>query len=142
MISDTAQGEWRLHPALAADCHHLGRLPSSRLLLQRNATLHWFILVPETGERDLLDLPRDQLAALLEDARRVAGFLRRGLGYQRVNVGALGLRVAQLHLHVIGRREDDPCWPNPVWGALQPGPDYTAEELARLAGALLPPPGT
>ena len=38
-----------LHPTLAADCHVLGRLPSSYLLLHRNAALHWFILVPETG---------------------------------------------------------------------------------------------
>ena len=34
---------------LLADCHHLGRLPASAVLLNRNAALPWFILVPETG---------------------------------------------------------------------------------------------
>jgi len=129
---------WQLHPTLAADCHRLGRLPASWLLLHRNATLHWLILVPETGALDLLDLAPAQREALFEDASRVSRFLKCDLAYTRVNVGALGLVVPQLHLHVIGRRDSDPCWPGPVWGALPPGPAYRPGELARLTAALLP----
>lgn len=128
---------WRLHPTLAADCHRLGELSSALLLLHRNAHLHWFILVPQTTLPDLLDLPAGGREALLDDAARVAGCLKRELGYPRVNVGALGLRVPQLHLHVIGRREADPCWPGPVWGALPLGPDYTPHQLEALRRMLL-----
>ena len=35
----------------------------------------------------------------------------------RINVGALGNIVPQLHVHVIARFETDPAWPGPVWGA-------------------------
>jgi diadenosine tetraphosphate (Ap4A) HIT family hydrolase len=28
--------------------------------------------------------------------------------------------VAQLHVHVIGRRHSDIAWPKPVWGAAPP----------------------
>jgi diadenosine tetraphosphate (Ap4A) HIT family hydrolase len=50
----------------------------------------------------------------------------------RVNVGALGLLVPQLHLHVIGRREGDPCWPAPVWGNLEAGGSYDDAALKTL----------
>ena len=39
-----------------------------------------------------------------------------GLDVDKLNVGALGNVTAQLHVHVVGRRRDDPAWPGPVWG--------------------------
>ena len=35
---------------------------------------------------------------------------------QKINLGALGNIVRQLHVHVVARREGDPGWPGPVWG--------------------------
>src|SRR5688572_3821662 len=46
-----------IHPQLVLDTHDLGSLGNSRVLLQRNATVPWFILVPDTPLGDLLDLP-------------------------------------------------------------------------------------
>jgi D-tyrosyl-tRNA(Tyr) deacylase len=34
----------------------------------------------------------------------------------KINTASLGNMVAQLHVHVIGRRHGDPAWPGPVWG--------------------------
>lgn len=34
----------------------------------------------------------------------------------KLNVAALGNVTRQLHVHVVGRREDDGLWPDPVWG--------------------------
>jgi diadenosine tetraphosphate (Ap4A) HIT family hydrolase len=127
---------FRIHPQLLADCHQLGRLPCAHLLLHRNASLHWFILVPEAACLDLTDLPAATRGALLDDDTLVAAVLKGDLAYPRVNIGALGLLVPQLHLHVIGRREQDPCWPAPVWGNLPPGPGYSDGQLARLRRAL------
>lgn len=119
-----------LHPQLAADCHHLGSVGNTRVLLHRNAALHWFVLVPDTSALDLTDLASSARQALMDLAARVGQLLKESLQYPRVNIGALGLLVPQLHLHVIGRRETDPCWPNPVWGAL---PDAGAWDAAALA---------
>lgn len=124
-----------LHPQLAADCHVLGAWPSGQLLLHRNATLHWFILVPRTQHLDLLDLEAPLREQLFDDATRLHRYLRDNLAYPRVNVGALGLVVPQLHLHVVGRRESDPCWPAPVWGCLGEGPGYAEDELDALRTA-------
>lgn len=107
------------------------------LLLHRNASLHWFILVPHTDKLDLLDLPGEQREQLLNEASRVSCYLKQTLLYPRVNVGALGLVVPQLHLHVIGRREGDACWPAPVWGNLEMSMEYSAAQVAQLKAALV-----
>lgn len=127
---------WELHPQLAADCHRIDRLGPVWRLLHRNATLHWFILVPETSVLDLFDLTRAERGALMDAANEVSAFLKSSLDYPRVNVGALGLLVPQLHLHVIGRRPDDPCWPGPIWGRLSEARAYAPAEIAAIRESL------
>ena len=50
----------------------------------------------------------------------------------KVNVGALGNIVTQLHIHVVGRFRSDPAWPGPVWGfeARKPYPHHARAQLA------------
>lgn len=121
-----------LHPRLAADCHQLGRAGDARLLLSREASLHWFLLVPETDCVDLLDMPAAARDALVQTAADVSALLKGSLGYPKVNVGALGNVVPQLHLHVVGRRPGDFCWPDPVWGRPGTGSVYSEESLQTL----------
>ena len=56
----------------------------------------------------------------------------------KVNVGALGNIVTQLHVHVIGRFRSDPAWPGPVWGhgTRTPYPDHAAAALIERAATL------
>ncbi len=126
-----------IHPQLLADCHHLGRLPASELMLHRNDRLPWFILVPDTALADVLDLPVQQREAVLVDCAAVSGFIKRELGYPKVNFGGLGNVVPQMHLHVIGRRQGDACWPGPVWGNLPDGGDYEPNQLRDWQRALV-----
>lgn len=125
-----------LHPQLQGDCHQVATLESGLLLLSRNALLHWFILVPDTPEQDLLDLPADALGVVLADCQGVSRLLKGPLGYPKVNFAGLGNVVPQMHLHIIGRREGDACWPAPVWGRLPDGPEWSAAELEAI-GSLL-----
>jgi diadenosine tetraphosphate (Ap4A) HIT family hydrolase len=125
--------DFSLHPKLRDDCHLLGQVSGTRVLLHRNATLHWFLLVPSTDVLDFTDLPSVEQQALMWLATGIGDRLKGDFGYGRVNIGALGLVVPQLHLHVIGRHEQDPCWPNPVWGQLPEGPIYTVGELSSLS---------
>ena len=125
-----------IHPQLLTDCHLLGRINSGYLLLHRNASLPWFILVPDTECQDLLDLPEDVRERLMTDARRVADFIKTRFGLSKTNVAALGNVVPQLHLHVIGRDPADPCWPNPVWGNLRTAQDWPANAVDDFSAAL------
>ncbi len=127
-----------LHPRLAADTHCLGALSSALLLLHREAALHWFILVPDTDCNDLTDLAVDERGRLLEDAAALGQFLKAEFAYPKVNVAALGNVVPQLHLHVVGRRPGDFCWPDPVWGRPSPGQGWSGEALQALIGRLGP----
>jgi diadenosine tetraphosphate (Ap4A) HIT family hydrolase len=126
-----------LHPQLIADCHQLGRLPASHLLLHRNAVVPWFILVPETALGNLLDLPTQQRDAVLADCKRVSDHLAGAVGCAKVNVAWIGNLVPQLHVHVIGRGPADPCWPKPVWGHLQAERTYTETEVEAIRADLL-----
>jgi diadenosine tetraphosphate (Ap4A) HIT family hydrolase len=128
---------FELHPQLAADCHRLGRYELCHLLLHRNATLPWFILVPETDLPDLLDLPPRARRRAVDEAALVSDFVKGELGWPKINFAAIGNVVPQLHLHVIGRRPGDACWPGPVWGRLEGGPGYRPGEVASLTGRLV-----
>lgn len=114
---------------LLADCHHLGGLAASEVLLNRNAALPWFILVPQTQINDILDLPDDHRQAVMADCAAVSMFIKQVLGFDKVNFAGLGNVVPAMHLHVIGRHTKDPCWPQPVWGNLPKGEPYTPERL-------------
>lgn len=118
-----------LPQALQDDCHHLGSLSASALLLQRNAALPWFIVFPDTQLEDVLDLPVEQMHAVLADCAAVSSFIKNSLGYPKVNFAGLGNVLPDMHLHVIGRRNGDVCWPNPVWGNLPDGAAYAAATL-------------
>ena len=107
-----------LDPRLAADTLAIGELGLSRLMLMNDARYPWLILVPRReGLRELVDLDRVERAELIEEIALVSEFLRALPGVDKLNVGALGNVVAQLHIHVVGRRVGDAAWPGPVWGA-------------------------
>ena len=125
-----------IHPQLLQDCHYLGRMPATEVLLHRNASLPWFILVPDTALTDFLDLPREHREAVLADCAHVSRFLKQVLGLPKVNFAGLGNVVPQLHLHIIGRAPVDACWPQPVWGNLEDSEDYTEAQVREWQEAL------
>ena len=126
-----------IHDQLLADCHYLGQLRSAGLLLNRNAALPWFILVPDTRLDDVLDLPQEHRDAVLSDCAAVSAFIKQVLGFGKVNFAGLGNVVPQMHLHIIGRHSGDPCWPQPVWGNLAQGDDYSDQVLAEWRDGLV-----
>ena len=70
------------------------------------------------------------------ETNMVAEALKKATGATKINLGALGNIVRQLHVHVIARSEGDPNWPGPVWGY---GTPVTRSETERdaLAAKLL-----
>jgi diadenosine tetraphosphate (Ap4A) HIT family hydrolase len=122
---------------LLADCHHMGRFPASALLLNRNAYVPWFILVPQTPLHDFLDLPEEQRQSVLAECAGISAFIKRVLGLDKVNFAGLGNVVPAMHLHIIGRSAQDACWPQPVWGNLPAGPSYAIEQLRQWQTGLV-----
>lgn len=127
---------FRLHSRLAADCRAIGDLGISRVLLMNDRRFPWLILVPRLPDlRELHDLPSQARLELLGEIEAVSRILLDGFQVQKINVGALGNLVEQLHVHVVGRSPGDAAWPGPVWGFGTAEP-YDDSELARVAERL------
>ncbi len=70
------------------------------------------MLVPQRpGKTEIFELaPLDQ-AMLTFETNLVAEALKTVTGARKINVGALGNVVSQLHVHVVARNEGDPTGP-------------------------------
>jgi diadenosine tetraphosphate (Ap4A) HIT family hydrolase len=123
-------GPFDLHPQLAKDGLFLADWPLCRVLRMNDRTYPWLILVPRlAGAREIVDLSEADQQTLMGEIARASAALKRLRRPHKLNVAALGNMVPQLHVHVIGRNENDPAWPKPVWGvvAANPFPPLEAE---------------
>jgi diadenosine tetraphosphate (Ap4A) HIT family hydrolase len=129
-----------LHPTLARDTVEVIRLPLCRALLMNDRRFPWLILVPEREAiREIHELSPADRAALIEEIALGSEALERMCHPDKLNVGALGNLVPQLHVHVVARTAGDAAWPGPVWGsgAAVPYSEGEMEEVrARLAAEL------
>jgi diadenosine tetraphosphate (Ap4A) HIT family hydrolase len=108
---------FHLHPRLEADTTLVADWGLSRVLLMNDARFPWLILVPRrAGRSELHDLQHAERMVLVEEINRASAGLKDITDAAKINVGALGNVVPQLHIHVVARRESDEAWPGPVWG--------------------------
>ena len=106
-----------LHPKLAADTSLVADWPLCRLLLMEDSRYFWLILVPRRNDiSEITQLSPADRAQLMEEAARAGRVIAADPDVAKLNIGALGNLVPQLHLHVVGRAPGDPAWPGPVWG--------------------------
>lgn len=129
-------GDFSLDPRLAADSCAVATLPLCEVRLKQDARYPWLILVPrQAGLVEISDLAAAAQTRLWQEVNQAAAALRAVAPCDKLNLGALGNIVRQLHVHVIARRIGDAAWPGPVWGhgaALA----YADAELAARRDAL------
>ena len=132
-----------LAPAIEATSAPLCQLELCEARLQLDATYPWIVLIPRRPDlTELEDLSVAQRAVLMEEQVR-AGTAVRAIGdawsfsVSKLNVACLGNVTSQLHIHVVGRRPDDPSWPSPVWGRHAPVPP-SAQAVALARRTALP----
>lgn len=117
-----------LHERLRADTLEITRLRLSRVLLMDDRSFPWLILVPERENvRELYDLDEKARSVLIEEIALASRIIQHLYRPEKINIGALGNIVAQLHIHVIGRFKSDRAWPGPAWG-VGPAQPYGSEE--------------
>lgn len=107
-----------LDPRLAADSVFIADGPLSQVRLMDDARFHWLVLVPRVPEvSEWLELDGAQQRLLLAEINQAGNLIRREPGTEKLNIGALGNIVRQLHVHLVGRHAGDAAWPGPVWGS-------------------------
>ncbi len=128
--------KFKLDARLKADCAWVADMGLCRLLMMNNKSVPWFILVPRIASAtELTHLPMAQQQQVLQEMNEVAAMVTKLYTPHKLNIGALGNVVSQLHIHVIGRYTHDPAWPGPVWGQLVPNA-YDDEQLAKQLNAV------
>lgn len=114
---------------LESDCVFIGTFSLCRVLLMKDANYPWLILVPQRDQvSEVFELDTDDQEQLIWESSFVSQRLKENFSGDKMNIAALGNVVAQLHIHHVLRREDDPAWPDPVWGAV-PAKAYLTHDL-------------
>jgi diadenosine tetraphosphate (Ap4A) HIT family hydrolase len=127
---------WSLHSQLTQDTIDIGDLPLCRVLVIKDASYPWLLLVPRRDKAvEIIDLAEVEQAQLMTEVSRVARALKDITKCDKLNIAALGNVVPQLHIHVIARRTSDAAWPRPVWGVAPPLP-HDADEVQIFISAL------
>ena len=121
-----------LDQRLQQDTLVIGDFPLCRLLLSNDSNYPWFILVPRREDiSEIFQLDVVDQQQLWQETTTLAELLKDSFDADKLNVGALGNVVSQLHMHVIVRKRADAAWPAPVWGR-HPAVAYTAEQVEAL----------
>jgi diadenosine tetraphosphate (Ap4A) HIT family hydrolase len=121
---------FEVDPRITADCHCLGKWRVCWILLNRDSSVRWLIIVPETDRNEWHELPAPIQDELVRMASSLGRSLKEQLSCDKVNIAAIGNVVPQFHFHVIGRWKSDPYWPGVVWGRSSIAKEYSERELA------------
>ncbi len=120
-----------LNNRLREDGAEVVKLDLCLALLMKDRGFPWLVLVPQRDNvREMHELSKADRVVLMDEICVASGIISRIFKPDKINIGALGNLVPQLHVHVIGRFTTDRAWPGPVWGtgAMQP---YPPEELQK-----------
>lgn len=124
-----------LDSRLQHDTAFVKDLTLCRLLLMKNASFPWVVLVPrQPGAVELIDLSVQDRHQLMDEISDISEQMQQLFSPDKLNVATLGNQVSQLHIHIIARYKNDSAWPNPVWGSKSTA--YTQEALEGVLGKL------
>jgi diadenosine tetraphosphate (Ap4A) HIT family hydrolase len=133
---------FELDSRLGSDSRLLADGPLSQLRLMDDLRFPWLVLVPRVADAsELHDLEHAQQLQLLAELAQAGRLLRGFAACDKLNIGALGNIVRQLHVHVVARTQDDAAWPGPVWGSgtvQRATPEQERDRIEALRGALDP----
>jgi len=125
---------FELDSRLHNDTFFVCDLTLCRVLLMNDKQFPWLILVPMRNNiAEIIDLPEQEQQTLLAESAKVSKVLQQVFSPYKLNIGALGNVVRQLHVHHVARFENDVAWPKPVWGNQAPVAYDDAEASAILS---------
>jgi diadenosine tetraphosphate (Ap4A) HIT family hydrolase len=119
----------------------LGDWPLSRVFLKNERCYPWFILVPRKDNiQELYQLEKEARQILIEEINHLSLLVNGYFKPDKLNVGALGNVVPQLHVHVVARSKNDDLWPQGLWQSSMrttPYDETTLKDLLPLLQVLV-----
>ena len=112
-------------------------LPLCNVRLKNNQHYPWVILIPRVNAvTEIFELEKNQQAILMNEINHISRCMNNYFKPDKLNIGALGNIVSQLHIHVIARFQHDLLWPHSVWQAALTEKNYTDDERKTLINTL------
>lgn len=131
-----AEAGFAVDPRIEAVTRPWTDWPLCRVRLMDDRRFPWLLLLPRRAQAvEIHALAEDDRRRLLDEMVRASRLLTAARPGSKINIGALGNVVPQLHVHVVARHTADAAWPAPVWGA-GPAERYTDDEAAALLDLL------
>jgi diadenosine tetraphosphate (Ap4A) HIT family hydrolase len=124
--------QFKLNPQLAADTHLLLDTKTHLILLHKNASIPWIILVPKTEKTEVFDLSNEEQKSINSTIKQISEYFKQQYASEKMNIAAIGNIVSQLHIHVIGRNAADACWPDVVWGRNYAFVEFNDDQIAQI----------
>lgn len=105
-----------LDTQIESGTHFVCELELCQVRLHNNFAYPWFLLIPKRhGIKELFELTPSDQSILMSEICRVSKALYELYEPDKLNVGAIGNIVSQLHIHIIVRYKQDDVWPDTVW---------------------------
>jgi len=116
---------------LKSGSHKILDLDLSEVRLKDNQYFPWVILIPKTPTliTEIFELDKNSQQKLYSEINRVSQAMEAYFRPDKLNIGALGNIVPQLHIHIIARFKTDLAWPHSLWQENIPAKKYDAETL-------------
>lgn len=128
-----------LDPRIESSSLWIMDLPLSQLRLKNDQAIPWVILIPRVAHvTELYELTQDDQQQLMREMTQTAHIMKSHFKAHKMNCGALGNIVPQLHIHVVARYPNDRFWPQSVWQpSAQKELPYEAKQAEALITALI-----
>lgn len=121
--------EYQLHPTLRQDTFRIDQTLIADILLVNQALVPWVLIVPNKAYYDsVLQIPETDYQDMMGLVRGVAEVMQSVWHFDKINMASIGNIVPQIHFHVVGRFENDVCFPKPVWGNMPESPYHPLEQ--------------
>lgn len=107
---------FNLDNRIASSCFHLGDWELSSVLLKNTRHYPWFLLVPRKIDvTEINQLSKADRYELMDEIDRISTIIKEYFKPNKLNIGAIGNIVSQLHVHVVARFTTDLSWPHSIW---------------------------
>ena len=114
----------------------LGQDRLSNVYLKNTQEFPWIVLVPRVEQiQEIDELSEIQQNLLMQEISYWSGCLKKQFQPKKLNIGALGNIVSQLHIHIVARFEHDILWPHGIWQAALETTPYNDMALQNILEA-------
>lgn len=123
-----------LDPRLESSSIKIQDSELSEIRLNNNKNYLWIILIPRVEKHitELFELTSAQQSIVMTEITRISHLIKKNFRCDKINVGALGNIVSQLHIHLIARYQQDLHWPHSVWQKNISDNHYSNDEQKKL----------